>query len=164
MIATASILRFIPRGAPQVGPVAQWSEPAAHNGLVAGSSPARPTTHALDRAHFPESVISADFARSYSTAAWNFGLNAGQFWRGGRESAPGLTGRFFSFRSGRRRRPKRPNFETPETGSKRRRRAARRKREEESRANNRLSYSDYRAPARSRIGLRRGPDGSGGFR
>ena len=26
-----------------VGPVAQWSEPAAHNGLVAGSSPARPT-------------------------------------------------------------------------------------------------------------------------
>ena len=27
----------------QVGPVAQWLEPAAHNGLVAGSSPARPT-------------------------------------------------------------------------------------------------------------------------
>ena len=26
------------------GPVAQWLEPAAHNGLVAGSSPARPTT------------------------------------------------------------------------------------------------------------------------
>jgi hypothetical protein len=26
-----------------VGPVAQWLEPAAHNGLVAGSSPARPT-------------------------------------------------------------------------------------------------------------------------
>ena len=25
------------------GPVAQWLEPAAHNGLVAGSSPARPT-------------------------------------------------------------------------------------------------------------------------
>src|SRR5208283_3365537 len=28
----------------KVGPVAQWLEPAAHNGLVAGSSPARPTT------------------------------------------------------------------------------------------------------------------------
>jgi hypothetical protein len=26
------------------GPVAQWLEPAAHNGLVAGSSPAGPTT------------------------------------------------------------------------------------------------------------------------
>jgi len=26
-----------------VGPVAQWLEPAAHNGLVAGSSPAGPT-------------------------------------------------------------------------------------------------------------------------
>ena len=25
------------------GPVAQWLEPAAHNGLVAGSSPAGPT-------------------------------------------------------------------------------------------------------------------------
>ena len=32
----------IVRGLP--GPVAQWLEPAAHNGLVAGSSPARPTT------------------------------------------------------------------------------------------------------------------------
>src|SRR5271170_4115494 len=43
MIATAHFLRFIHYGAPHVGPVAQWSEPAAHNGLVAGSSPARPT-------------------------------------------------------------------------------------------------------------------------
>ena len=32
----------------QVGPVAQWSEPAAHNGLVAGSSPARPTRQTID--------------------------------------------------------------------------------------------------------------------
>jgi hypothetical protein len=45
MIATARFLRFTRRGAPQDGPVAQWSEPAAHNGLVAGSSPARPTSH-----------------------------------------------------------------------------------------------------------------------
>ena len=29
------------------GPVAQWLEPAAHNGLVAGSSPARPTVEFL---------------------------------------------------------------------------------------------------------------------
>ncbi len=28
-----------------VGPVAQWLEPAAHNGLVGGSSPSRPTTY-----------------------------------------------------------------------------------------------------------------------
>jgi hypothetical protein len=33
------------RGDPsQKGPVAQWLEPAAHNGLVAGSSPAGPTS------------------------------------------------------------------------------------------------------------------------
>ncbi len=29
------------------GPVAQWLEPTAHNGLVAGSSPAGPTTMSL---------------------------------------------------------------------------------------------------------------------
>jgi hypothetical protein len=29
------------------GPVAQWLEPTAHNGLVAGSSPAGPTTFAF---------------------------------------------------------------------------------------------------------------------
>ena len=29
------------------GPVAQWLEPAAHNGLVAGSSPAGPTTRTI---------------------------------------------------------------------------------------------------------------------
>src|SRR2546428_6675298 len=32
-----------PRGRSAAGPVAQWLEPAAHNGLVAGSSPAGPT-------------------------------------------------------------------------------------------------------------------------
>ena len=35
-IATARVLRFTLRARP-VGPVAQWLEPAAHNGLVAGS-------------------------------------------------------------------------------------------------------------------------------
>src|SRR5258708_40051839 len=29
------------------GPVAQWLEPAAHNGLVAGSSPAGPTNKSM---------------------------------------------------------------------------------------------------------------------
>jgi hypothetical protein len=29
------------------GPVAQWSEPTAHNGLVGGSSPPGPTTYSL---------------------------------------------------------------------------------------------------------------------
>jgi hypothetical protein len=30
------------------GPVAQWLEPTAHNGLVGGSSPPGPTTHAFE--------------------------------------------------------------------------------------------------------------------
>ncbi len=34
-------------GFSSAGPVAQWLEPAAHNGLVAGSSPARPTNTQL---------------------------------------------------------------------------------------------------------------------
>src|SRR6185312_14269103 len=37
------------------GPVAQWLEPTAHNGLVAGSSPAGPTNRA------PPSDFSAAF-------------------------------------------------------------------------------------------------------
>src|SRR5471030_1885986 len=35
------------------GPVAQWLEPAAHNGLVAGSSPAGPTTQPADGSGLP---------------------------------------------------------------------------------------------------------------
>ena len=35
------------RAEPALGPVAQWLEPAAHNGLVAGSSPAGPTISLL---------------------------------------------------------------------------------------------------------------------
>src|SRR5277367_1144153 len=38
----------LPSGGAPVGPVAQWLEPAAHNGLVAGSSPARPTSQILN--------------------------------------------------------------------------------------------------------------------
>src|SRR5215467_11117440 len=36
------------------GPVAQWSEPTAHNGLVGGSSPPGPTTHSFEPRDFPE--------------------------------------------------------------------------------------------------------------
>jgi hypothetical protein len=38
-----TVARRFPRR-PAAGPVAQWLEPAAHNGLVAGSSPAGPTS------------------------------------------------------------------------------------------------------------------------
>ena len=41
-----------PGAAGLVGPVAQWLEPAAHNGLVAGSSPARPTNKSMILLYF----------------------------------------------------------------------------------------------------------------
>src|SRR6185295_17736468 len=37
----------------RAGPVAQWSEPAAHNRLVGGSSPPGPTTHSSLTGDFP---------------------------------------------------------------------------------------------------------------
>jgi hypothetical protein len=117
-------LRFIARGARPIGPVAQWLEPAAHNGLVAGSSPARPTSHALDQTPFPESAISTDFSGGYRRATWNFGLTAGSFTPCGPKYALGLWRRFFSFRGRRRWLRQRPEFERPETGSYRRRVAA----------------------------------------
>jgi hypothetical protein len=42
-------------------------------------NPLNSTTHPLDGAQFPESVILTDFARRYRRAAWNFGLTAGSF-------------------------------------------------------------------------------------
>ena len=39
------------------GPVAQWLEPTAHNGLVGGSSPPGPTTHSLANRRFPEPLL-----------------------------------------------------------------------------------------------------------
>jgi hypothetical protein len=45
-----------PREAHPDGPVAQRLEPAAHNGLVAGSNPARPTKHLLDITRFSVSL------------------------------------------------------------------------------------------------------------
>jgi len=71
------------------------------------------TTHALDQAHFPAPVISADFARGYRGEAWNFGLTAGSFGPCGPEWALGLWRRFFSFRGRRWRRRQRPEFEAP---------------------------------------------------
>jgi hypothetical protein len=62
LIATARVLRFTPREARPDGPVAQWLEPAAHNGLVAGSSPARPTSHFPVLAHFVSSEESPDIS------------------------------------------------------------------------------------------------------
>jgi hypothetical protein len=46
------------------GPVAQWLEPAAHNGLVAGSSPAGPTISCRSRSgqFFPASFFRPEFA------------------------------------------------------------------------------------------------------
>ena len=62
----------LPSGGAPVGPVAQRLEPAAHNGLVAGSSPARPTNHSRES---PLSRIG-DFGRpimGLSGAGWDFG-------------------------------------------------------------------------------------------
>jgi hypothetical protein len=61
LIATARILRFTLARRPD-GPVAQWLEPAAHNGLVAGSSPARPTSQTIDIILFLSSMNIADIS------------------------------------------------------------------------------------------------------
>ena len=54
-----------PLGRSAAGPVAQWLEPAAHNGLVAGSSPAGPTIPTIHR----RPQASADFRRRPSSVA-----------------------------------------------------------------------------------------------
>ncbi len=56
------------------GPVAQWLEPTAHNGLVAGSSPAGPTTHSgfatpIGRILHPDWGLSPRVRRSRARAA-----------------------------------------------------------------------------------------------
>jgi hypothetical protein len=53
-----------PRGRSAAGPVAQWLEPAAHNGLVAGSSPAGPTTLMIRR-RSRTSVVIRSFSLFY---------------------------------------------------------------------------------------------------
>jgi hypothetical protein len=53
------------------GPVAQWLEPAAHNGLVAGSSPAGPTSKVsnLVKHRFLRRTIRGPVAAAWSLAA-----------------------------------------------------------------------------------------------
>lgn len=51
---------------PTPGPVAQWLELAAHNGLVAGSSPAGPTIFSMGYRHLTER-LSVQLAPSKST-------------------------------------------------------------------------------------------------
>ena len=46
-IASTDRLRVLSGFCERRGPVAQWLEPAAHNGLVGGSSPSRPTTPSM---------------------------------------------------------------------------------------------------------------------
>lgn len=51
-----------PTDIPARGPVAQWLEPTAHNGLVAGSSPAGPTTVSLSYSLKADRWFSADIS------------------------------------------------------------------------------------------------------
>jgi hypothetical protein len=60
----------------EAGAISSAVEHSLHMGGVAGSIFA-----SLDRAHFPDSVISADFAQRYRRRAWCFALNAGKFRR-----------------------------------------------------------------------------------
>ncbi len=55
------------------GPVAQWLEPAAHNGLVGGSSPSRPTTDCSSW-HKAKTVIAFQTLNLWSTTATRFAL------------------------------------------------------------------------------------------
>src|ERR1700752_4304763 len=53
-IATEAVAKVAPRRISEdAGPVAQWLEPTAHNGLVGGSSPPGPTTHSFELGNFP---------------------------------------------------------------------------------------------------------------
>ena len=65
LIATECFLRFMPRERP-FGPVAQWLEPAAHNGLVAGSSPARPTNNIKGLDFRPLAISTIISAETFS--------------------------------------------------------------------------------------------------
>jgi hypothetical protein len=99
MIATARFLRFTRRGAPQDGPVAQWSEPAAHNGLVAGSSPARPTSHPPTLWRFQLSTVLARATRGCRPSPAKFSLPEGGLRLSGPNYPPCLWGRLLRFPS-----------------------------------------------------------------
>src|SRR3954464_9752481 len=59
-VALTADCYILPTAALRSGPVAQWLEPTAHNGLVAGSSPAGPTTFSLAILNFSAGGILAD--------------------------------------------------------------------------------------------------------
>ena len=58
------------------GPVAQWLEPTAHNGLVAGSSPAGPTTKSMGyRQLFRRGGITAPEMLRFARLSFNSGCS-----------------------------------------------------------------------------------------
>ena len=68
-----------------MGPVAQWLEPAAHNGLVGGSSPSRPTTPVAIRLR-PSNItlirrLCSLRGRKLHNKMHNDGINPKKFWR-----------------------------------------------------------------------------------
>src|SRR5580704_7679381 len=63
-----------------VGPVAQWLEPAAHNGLVGGSSPPGPTTQSRRIA------FSAGTLGKWGVSAGILCCGKSPLWRSGREA------------------------------------------------------------------------------
>lgn len=56
------------------GLVAQWLEPTAHNGLVGGSSPSRPTTHSQEFCQFPGRRGLSELSVGYETDEPEAGL------------------------------------------------------------------------------------------
>jgi hypothetical protein len=62
---------------PPHGPVAQWLEPAAHNGLVGGSSPPGPTTHSFELGIFPLCAKGPELAGCAAGAVVSVETNSG---------------------------------------------------------------------------------------
>src|SRR5262245_46191046 len=68
---------------PAAGPVAQWLEPAAHNGLVAGSSPAGPTNvfNSSEGCDIAAESLWLSQAKSSLTVARLLSCDGTQSWR-----------------------------------------------------------------------------------
>jgi hypothetical protein len=156
-IASRPFLRFIPRERP-VGPVAQWLEPAAHNGLVGGSSPSRPTSH-TPRPH-PLSGAD-DFSGLFgelSQTGVEFRADRGVIWALRAGTSPRSLPAIFQFPRPSAGRRQRPEFETPESGSKRCRAAAKRQKANRGQINVTLGPSRVRATP---LAMGRDPHDSG---
>ena len=100
-----------------VGPVAQWLEPAAHNGLVAGSSPARPTNKSMILLYFS---FFDELPRACGTGAqecWSLGASYSALT--GEIGTLSLAANFVFPRAAGKSR-ERLRFETSELGSRRR--------------------------------------------